>query len=168
MNICVNCQKETKNPKFCSRSCSASVSNRLSPKRKMKRKCVVCGEAVSNYRKKRCDYHTEEYKNKKFAYVNKTLSEYHELLSVKDKHPSWANAHFRAFARSWNKDMLQLSCAKCGYSKHVELCHIKAVSSFPLTATIGEVNARGNRIQLCPNCHWEFDNLPRAADALSS
>ena len=29
------------------------------------------------------------------------------------------------------------------------------------SALLGEVNSEDNAIQLCPNCHWEFDNLPR-------
>ncbi|MHA1962855.1 MAG: HNH endonuclease [Candidatus Thorarchaeota archaeon] len=49
-------------------------------------------------------------------------------------------------------------CARCGYSLFVECCHIKAISSFPKTATIAEVNSPSNLIYLCPNCHWEFDN----------
>ena len=26
---------------------------------------------------------------------------------------------------------------------------------------LGIVNCENNVIPLCPNCHWEFDNLPR-------
>jgi hypothetical protein len=33
MNKCLNCKKETINPKFCSRSCSVSFNNTLHPKR---------------------------------------------------------------------------------------------------------------------------------------
>ena len=46
----------------------------------------------------------------------------------------------------------------CGYDKHVECCHIKAVSDFPDTALLGEVNAPGNLVLLCRNCHWELDH----------
>ena len=28
MNLCLNCGKETTNPKFCSRSCSATFNNK--------------------------------------------------------------------------------------------------------------------------------------------
>ncbi len=48
-------------------------------------------------------------------------------------------------------------CAHCGYDKHVEICHIKAVKDFPNTSTIGDINKEDNLILLCPNCHWEFD-----------
>ena len=57
--------------------------------------------------------------------------------------------------------MTKLACACCGYDKHVELAHIKPVSSFDVNTLISVVNSEENVIQLCPNCHWEFDNLPR-------
>jgi predicted nucleic-acid-binding Zn-ribbon protein len=78
--------------------------------------------------------------------------------SVKGKHPSWINSHIRQFNRSWNRLKTKLPCNNCGYTKHVELAHIKAVSSFDKTTTLGEINSPDNVIQLCPNCHWEFDN----------
>ena len=49
-------------------------------------------------------------------------------------------------------------CAICGYDKHIEVAHIKAVSEFDDNATIGEINAITNLIGLCPNHHWEYDN----------
>lgn len=49
-------------------------------------------------------------------------------------------------------------CSICGYDKHIEIAHIKAVSDFDDEATIGEINAISNLIALCPNHHWEYDN----------
>lgn len=49
-------------------------------------------------------------------------------------------------------------CAICGYDKHIEVAHIKAVSDFDDTATIREINSITNLIGLCPNHHWEYDN----------
>lgn len=43
MNLCQKCNKETKNPKFCSRSCSVSTNNTVSPKRKKKYRNLTCG-----------------------------------------------------------------------------------------------------------------------------
>ena len=51
-----------------------------------------------------------------------------------------------------------LSCAICGYNKHIEIAHIKSVSSFNDEATIGEINSIDNLIALCPTHHWEYDN----------
>lgn len=47
-------------------------------------------------------------------------------------------------------------CSVCGYDKHVEICHIKPVSSYNVE-TILEINDISNLIALCPNHHWEFD-----------
>ena len=90
-----------------------------------------------------------------------TIGEYRDRPSVRDKHPSWSNTHIRSFARSWFRYKTKLPCAHCGYDKHVELAHIKDIASFPDDALLSEVNSEDNIIQLCPNCHWEFDNLPR-------
>lgn len=49
-------------------------------------------------------------------------------------------------------------CKICGYNKHIEIAHIKAVADFDNSATIGEINAISNLIALCPNHHWEYDN----------
>lgn len=87
-----------------------------------------------------------------------TINDYIKRSSILGNHPSWRFAHIRGLNRSWNKELTKLPCVKCGYSKHVELCHIKAIRDFPVTAKLGEVNAKENNIQLCPNCHWEFDN----------
>lgn len=156
--LCVTCQKPTGNPKFCSRSCAAAFNNKAFPKKKLIRKCVRCANVVKSYRHQLCSEHWEEYKNS--LWKNKTIGEYRNKLSVKGKHKSWANAHIRHFAQSWFKKE-RTSCESCGYDKHVHLAHIKAVSTFPDTALLSEVNARENIRILCPNCHWEFDNLPR-------
>ena len=49
-------------------------------------------------------------------------------------------------------------CIICGYDKHYEVAHIKAVSDFDGTALISEINNIDNLIALCPNHHWEYDN----------
>jgi predicted restriction endonuclease len=49
-------------------------------------------------------------------------------------------------------------CYLCGYNKHTEVCHIKAISAFSDDTLVGEINHIGNLVALCPNHHWEFDN----------
>ena len=49
-------------------------------------------------------------------------------------------------------------CAICGYTKHVEVAHIKAVSEFSNETPISTINSITNLIGLCPNHHWEYDN----------
>jgi predicted restriction endonuclease len=49
-------------------------------------------------------------------------------------------------------------CHTCGYDKHVEICHIRAINTFPDDTPVSVVSGIDNLIALCPNCHWEFDN----------
>lgn len=156
---CLYCQKLTTNPKYCSRSCAARHTNTLHPKRITNKKCVICNKPTESYRRNRCPEHYKEYKNSTAnSYRTRTLEEYFQKESLKNLHKSSKNVHIRALARSWFKHLAKLPCAKCGYNKHVELCHVKPISSFPKDALLGDVNSENNIIQLCPNCHWEFDN----------
>ena len=166
MTTCLHCGIETTNPKFCSKSCSAIYTNKHFPKRKTTRKCTKCENTVANYRTTLCEQHLEDYKNS-VDYKNLTIGEYREMQSVKGKHPSWLHSHIRNFARSWLKELKDKSCAFCGYDKHVELAHIKGISKFEDKALLSEINSKDNVIQLCPNCHWEFDNLPRSEKIFS-
>ena len=49
-------------------------------------------------------------------------------------------------------------CKFCGYDTHVELCHIKSISSFGLDSLVRDVNAVDNLCWLCRNHHWELEN----------
>lgn len=142
---------------FCSNSCSASFNNVGKVKNKpVPRTCKLC--KVSFFRNGGSTVYCAACYDSIPDSEDLTLGEVANGLAVKGRHPSWKWAVVRNFARNWNKDKTQKPCVNCGYSKHVELAHIKAISSFPLTATLKEVNAPHNVIQLCRNCHWEFDH----------
>ena len=153
---CYLCGKDTHNPKYCSSSCAAKVNNALLPKRQISvKKCKYCDEVVHKHRSRLCALHFLQDQPEYLQTL--TLADYCERECIKKLHPSSKFAHIRNHGRTQHHDLLQNPCYSCGYSKHVELCHIKALSSFPLTATIAEVNHINNVVQLCPNCHWEFD-----------
>jgi hypothetical protein len=125
-----------------------------------KRYCTQCNKEISRDPSRNksgicidCTHNSTKEKTK-----NTPIKKYRETSSVKDKHPSWAHAHVRAFCRSWNKSLTKQPCQNCGYDKHIELCHIKPVSSYPDEALIKEVNDPSNLLVLCRNCHWEFDH----------
>lgn len=158
---CINCNKITLNPKFCSRSCSAKVTNKENPKRKITKCCSKCNNKVKSSRHTMCEIHNNEWTSR--FKQNLTIGEYREKESIKGKHASWLHSHIRNFARSWLHYLKKLPCAKCGYDKHVELAHIKAISEFSDDVKLSEINSESNVIQLCPNCHWEFDNLDRSS-----
>lgn len=157
-NKCYHCQIETSNPKYCSRSCAAKENNKVS-KRKITRHCTKCKCLVRNYRSTLCETHFQEHKKYESDYIrNLTIADYCNRKSLINLHKSSQFAHIRGLNRSWNKDLTKLPCFNCGYSKHVELAHIKAISSFSVDTKLSEVNSKDNVVQLCPNCHWEFDN----------
>jgi len=144
---CIKCNKETNNQKFCSRSCSNSFNNQI-PKRKRKRYfCIDCDTIIKD-RNIRCEVCSTP--------KDHTLG---EAIYTKH-HKSSAFNLVRCRARSAVKHLPQV-CSKCGYDKHVEVCHIKPIHKFPMTAKLSEINHLDNLKLLCPNCHWEFDHLSK-------
>jgi len=144
---------------FCSRSCSAKVTNvgqrRNPPVDRICKGCKVTYHTTGQHRSisfcKKC---SGELNQHKFM----TLREAQESEYLKGRHRSWINSRVRNFARSWNKNLKEHPCQNCGYSKHVEFCHIKSIASFDLDAKLGEINSPENIAILCRNCHWEFDH----------
>lgn len=152
--LCSLCSKPTTNPKFCSRSCAAKVANTLAPKRKRKeRTCQGCLAKHTDPQRKFCSPCRRE---RKLKADSLTLGEV--LGKIKNKHPSWVMSHVRSRIRKQMRGKLP-PCEVCGYAAHVEICHIKPIKSFPPEATVNEINAPENLKFLCPNHHWEFDNL---------
>ena len=148
---------------FCSKSCSAKYNNvgrqRNPPKERACKKCNGKYVCLGGHKSlSLCESCSDEHKNKSNSCKELTLLECQSALYLKDKHPSWINGRVRSFARSWNKDLTEMPCQKCGYSTHVELCHIKAVSKFDSTSKLEQINHPDNLLVLCRNHHWEFDN----------
>lgn len=149
MANCKCCGKETKNPNFCSRSCSAKTTNKI-PKRKKKiNYCSFCGKETGFFRRKFC---TEcNPMNKDWNSIT-----YGEATQTRKYQK---NSRIRNLSRKIYKSSGKPKrCMICGYDKHFEVCHIKPISSFPKTATVGEINNIDNLIALCPNHHWELDH----------
>ena len=151
---CANstCDKEAK-VKFCSRSCSVTVTNVTHKKRQRTsqrwKKCPYCGKDCTSSWHVQC---RSEYEG------NRTLENVLNSLSIQGRHPSWKFVHLRHHNQKVNKELRKHPCQMCGYKLVVELSHIRPVRSFPLTATLSEVNDPSNILVLCPNHHWEFDH----------
>lgn len=143
---CLNCNNETPNPKFCSRSCSVSYNNKKSPKRKPEHSCPKCGQPITA--------------NKRYCQICRPNNKDMTLAEAiyKKHHPSSAYALARTRARAIAKKNNRTTCEKCGYNRHVEVCHKKPISSFSLSTKLSEINDNDNLIVLCRNCHWEFDH----------
>jgi hypothetical protein len=146
MTTCLQCGKETNNPKFCSRSCSASYNNRVSPKRTRTNTCKACGTLIVSDRTycKRCF-------TKDWSKIRK------KDLKVKQRYQ--VHSHIRNLARNaYMKAGLPRKCAICGYDLHIDICHIKPIKDFPDDAYIADINDTSNLIALCKNHHWELDH----------
>jgi hypothetical protein len=156
MITCINCQKETPNPKFCSRSCAASMNNRISPKRKADNRCQACNVSVG-HRRKYCKECRKKGCIKTKRGILSTDITLRDAIYI-NLHKSSAFALVRHRARSIAKNLGMSACAICGYKKHVEISHKKPIAEFDLDTPISIINAKENIWPLCPNCHWEYDH----------
>lgn len=145
MSECKHCHKQTKNPKFCSKSCSISYNNKNNPKRKLKNYCESCSTLILSNRKfcRKCN-------NRKDITLEEAI--YSNL------HKASAFALVRGRARTVAKSLGMTQCVNCKYDTHVEIAHIVPIHTFPLNTKLSVINNPKNLISLCPNCHWEYDN----------
>ena len=147
---CLTCGLEHNNPKFCSRSCAAKWTNKNYPKRKKVRLdkwCEICGISIDS-RSNRCRKCCSSLGD---ITLNEAIYEKH--------HRSSAYALVRTRARTIAKQIGLDTCQKCGYNKHVEIAHVKGISTFEGDTLISVINSKENLMALCPNCHWEYDTL---------
>ena len=92
-----------------------------------------------------------------------------EVISVMDKtkgdlfkdRKNWQSARSdirKHVDKVFEKSGIEYKCWLCGYDKHIEIAHIKAVADFDDSSLVSEINDIHNLIPLCPNHHWEFDH----------
>lgn len=146
MIVC-SCGKETSNVKFCSRVCSNRRKQRAKRTNLLKRKCKTCGCLIPK-RRNYCDPCRTIRTSKMDCTLREAMYTRH--------HKSSAYALVRTRARGL---FPPCPCQKCGYEKHTEVCHINPIGSFPLDTKLSVINDLSNLLRLCPNCHWEHDNL---------
>lgn len=85
--------------------------------------------------------------------ANSPISEYLNHSATRAKFND-----IRSIARQWMEERgIPKECKICGFDCYVEVCHIHPLSSFPLTATLAEVNSPNNLVYLCPNHHKMLD-----------
>lgn len=159
---CIACGNPTANPKFCSRSCATAYNNRAQSKRKRVNTCQECKTPIHRNR----TYCRTCWQQKRIAQMNHTLSDT-TLITEYGQRTYQRNARIRDWARRiYANSGRPYVCVNCGYDKHVEVCHIQAIKSFPEETPLNIVNSLENLVALCPNCHWEFDNGLLQANAI--
>ena len=138
---------------FCSRSCAAKYNNKISPRKHRTKKCRTCDTLIVSGRSY-CENCITDGKHiqgdrldptKTLGYYMGTRNDYNKYKRIRE--------HANKVASRWEQ-----KCYHCGYNKYVETCHIKAISDFPLTTPMGEINDPTNLILLCRNHHWEMDH----------
>lgn len=129
-----------KRKKFCSIAHSTKFNFRIGkiPVKQKKGRCRNCGTHIYSAVRLCSDC----LKIKKDAFAARPISRH-----------SWVRGNARAVLSKREK-----ICSRCGYSKFVEACHIRPISSFPKNTSVLIVNAESNLAWLCPNCHWELDH----------
>lgn len=141
-----------KGKRFCNHSCAAKYNN--SQRTQKIYYCSKCGKEIGQGYK---EFGSRKFCNKcnpsNISWDNVTYGE------AKEKRSYQVNSRIRDLARTkYFKVYPNCSCINCGYFKHVEIHHIKSISSFPDNTPIAVINDLNNLIPLCPNCHWEADN----------
>lgn len=146
-----------KNQLYCSTSCSNKCRVRVV--RDLPRcRYTTCVNLVSRRTKHFCDDCVKSGRHRMKNWDGRLLS---ELTVGEYCKRGGANRYdnIRQRARAAIiAEQIPLVCADCSWDKHVEVCHIQSISSFPKTSLVSEVNAVSNLKLLCPNCHWLFDN----------
>lgn len=150
---------EVKRRKFCSLSCSAKYNNPHHTKvRTLQEKATTCGKCGKTFSRER------DAKNRLTRHLQCSDCRNDVKLLTKgalfEKRSSWQSA--RSTIRKHAVDAFMdhgkpMVCAVCGYNKHVEIAHIKAVSDFDKDSSLTEINHIDNLVALCPNHHWEYD-----------
>lgn len=140
MNVCLQCQSKTSNPKFCTLSCAAAFNNKNQKKRQVEGRCKSCERPIRSKLVNCSDC--------------KTANHISEKTIAEALYKEGANKYQRIRHHARNKWLKPESrCFVCGYSLHVESSHIKPIYSFSLDTKVKDVNAQSNVVLLCPNHH---------------
>lgn len=140
--------KNRNSKKYCSLKCSGQG-------RRSNKKCSMCDVTIK-YRQTFCNdckqYREDNNLHKKFR-PECSLKELIENTNY------YKNCLIYSQARTiYHKQYPNAKCLLCGYSKTIQVCHIKPVREFNLSATLSEINHLTNLIGLCPTHHWEMDH----------
>ena len=150
---CKKCGVKTANPSFCSRSCSNSYNNSITPKRKRQAwHCPICDKTNRRSRADNfegCVSCWRSFEEKRLGSM--TLQ---EAINSTGRHKDKYNTvrhHGRKLSNLYD------CCQICGYQTILQVCHIQPISSFSLSTPLSIINHPDNIAILCPNHHLELD-----------
>ena len=137
---CQTCEKETTNPKFCSRSCSATFNNMKYPKRSpVMKTCELCGTKCKSNRSSFCSRKCSNQHNRK-------------IKDEKIKQDGFGCGHYHNHTiRNYLIRNNGNNCMICGMNA-------TNWNGKPITLIVDHINGRANDNVLsnlrivCPNC----------------
>jgi hypothetical protein len=134
MTKCVNCKQDTNNPKFCSKSCSASFNNRIT-KVKSRGTCKYCNKDLTKTNRTYCSNQCQANYNKQKV-----------ALIIEANRPSSHNK-----LRNYLIQKFGPVCMECGWSKKNPI-----TKKVPIEIDHKDGNSQNNTLNnvrlLCPNC----------------
>lgn len=141
--LCLECKSETKNPKFCSKSCAATYNNKSGKynRRKPEGNCKKCNLKIKSSRSY-CDN----------CYSNSVMHDIKIPLWLNGEWKGGTNSGLSQIIRKYLLEQNNYSCSKCGFNKNhpndgktiLEINHINGD---------GTDHSPHNLEVLCPNCH---------------
>ena len=132
---------------FCSHTCAAKF---LNPLRRIKSVCPRCN-GKKDYKAKLC--HKCKVSANFKVMLETPISEYIYKGNARTKYSEIRKMAGIAIVRYDRKYI----CALCDFDICLDVCHIKPLAEFPVTALMREVNGEHNLVYLCPNHHRLFD-----------
>lgn len=146
---CVNCDKETNNPKFCCRSCGVSYNNKIKPKRHAKAKYFNC-----LYCQQKTRFHTNS--PRKYCTKKCELEHKRDKSDIIIEKEGFGNGHYHNFRiRKYLIRKYGNNCMICGQSG-------EEWNGKPITLIVDHIDGKSNNNMLdnlrivCPNCDCQL------------
>lgn len=181
-NKCIECEKPTNNPRYCSSKCSARRNNRLRPKRRPTGKCKDCSQPIivsKTYCNTCRPKHNTTHRNSKdtntclICGIEKNKENTQANKSAKNG----LNTYCRVCTSGLSRIQARFSkqervnykggeCQHCGYNKCLAALQFHHIEPDDKTFGIAALNTTSNNprifeeldkcILLCSNCHHEL------------
>ena len=141
MSKCLECENETKNPKFCSSSCSAKFSNK---NRRKKNYCLDCEKEIRKRNK---------YCNQKCQYKYLNRLKINDWLSGKwNGNVGIVYAQLSKTVRNYLFEQSDYKCSQCSFFGNNPISKKTILIVDHINGDYMD-NSQENLRVLCPNCH---------------